>query len=250
MGSPRERWGSNAPGYPGFRRLFSRVITMPEVGGIFLANPQAGLLGRTTTSFGHAQAHAPHLPCSFGPAATFGVQRLPVSAGGDRAGSALVPPLWALVSRCQQLLAARRAGLITSPSIGGSGGSPRSWPTLPAGPSTADRHPLAGLFDALILATGKRHIVIIWRPKVCRAERLGIPPGAAVFGSVAAASGSHEILPQFTLVAAWVVDDFDFLRVEEGLDCTGGGVVTNPARVAGGDESYPGRACRRSRSGR
>jgi hypothetical protein len=38
---PRERWGPNAPGYPGFRRPFSRVITMPEVGGIFPANPQA-----------------------------------------------------------------------------------------------------------------------------------------------------------------------------------------------------------------
>ena len=32
-GVPRERWGSNAPGYPGFRRAFSRVITMPEVVG-------------------------------------------------------------------------------------------------------------------------------------------------------------------------------------------------------------------------
>ena len=40
-GVPRERWGSNAPGYPGFRRAFSRVITMPEVGGIFPVNPQA-----------------------------------------------------------------------------------------------------------------------------------------------------------------------------------------------------------------
>jgi hypothetical protein len=40
-GVPRERWGSNAPGYPGFRRPFSRVIAMPEVGGIFPANSQA-----------------------------------------------------------------------------------------------------------------------------------------------------------------------------------------------------------------
>jgi hypothetical protein len=48
-----------------------------------------GLLHRAKTSFGHAQAHAPHTPCSSGPPATVGVHRLPVSLGGDRAGSAL-----------------------------------------------------------------------------------------------------------------------------------------------------------------
>jgi len=33
-------------------------------------------LNRSKTSFGHAQAHAAHLPCSSGPAATFGVHQL------------------------------------------------------------------------------------------------------------------------------------------------------------------------------
>ncbi|MGH3766717.1 MAG: hypothetical protein ACRDTX_16475 [Pseudonocardiaceae bacterium] len=48
----------------------------------------------------HAQAQAPHPPCSSGPAATIGVHRLPVPAGGDRAGSALVSPLRTVLSRC------------------------------------------------------------------------------------------------------------------------------------------------------
>jgi len=57
-----------------------------------------GLLHRGKTPFGHAQAHAQHLPCSPGPAATIGVHRLPVPTGGDRARSALVSLLWTFVS--------------------------------------------------------------------------------------------------------------------------------------------------------
>jgi IS6 family transposase len=38
----------------------------------------------------HAQAHAPHPPCSSGPSATIDVHRLPVPSGGDCAGGALV----------------------------------------------------------------------------------------------------------------------------------------------------------------
>src|SRR4030088_2003208 len=41
-----------------------------------------------------------HPPFSSGPPATIGVHRLPVPPRGDRAGSALVPPLWTLLSRC------------------------------------------------------------------------------------------------------------------------------------------------------
>jgi hypothetical protein len=41
-----------------------------------------------------------HPPCSSDPPATIGVHRLPVPSGGDRARSALVPPLRTLVSRC------------------------------------------------------------------------------------------------------------------------------------------------------
>src|ERR1700712_2136282 len=48
----------------------------------------------------HAQAHVPQLPGSSGPPAEIGVRWLPVPAGGDRARSALVPPLRTLVSRC------------------------------------------------------------------------------------------------------------------------------------------------------
>jgi hypothetical protein len=48
----------------------------------------------------HAQAHAPQLPCSSGPPAEIGVRWLPVPAGGDRARSALAPPLRTLLSRC------------------------------------------------------------------------------------------------------------------------------------------------------
>src|SRR5947209_11676301 len=60
---------------------------------------------------GHAQAHAPQLLCSSGPPAEIGVRWLPVPAGGDRARSALVPPLRTLVSRCGRAAGrARSAG--------------------------------------------------------------------------------------------------------------------------------------------
>ena len=56
------------------------------------------------TSFGMLQAHAPHPPCSSGPPAVIGVHRLSVPTGGDRARSALVPPLRTVLSRCEELL--------------------------------------------------------------------------------------------------------------------------------------------------
>src|ERR671917_433419 len=69
-----------------------------------------GLLHRGKTSSGMLGACAASA-VFVGPAATIGVHRLPVPPRGDRAGSALVPPLWTLLSRCRRAAGrARRAG--------------------------------------------------------------------------------------------------------------------------------------------
>ena len=64
---------------------------------------QATAAGRTARRERLLEAHAPRPPCSSGPPATIGVHRLPVPTGGDRAGSALVAPLWTVLMRASGL---------------------------------------------------------------------------------------------------------------------------------------------------